>query len=139
MRKLAILPVDKYLYKFIKCKGNFQSGMLVVDNKLKLPDIKDFHQSTRYFSHMGGKSNLKVFMDNPNKRKLYKLYIFYRELFRQQMHEHIERDTHLGLKANASLCEFLDLYNITESEFKMERGKKSWQRYKERSNAQVFS
>ena len=130
MRKLAILPVPYYLLKFIRQKGNYQSGTLFCDSKIVLPEVKDFHQSSRYFAKRADKHNIRVFMYDPTKRRLYQLYVLYRELFKQAMHEAMSRDHAMGLKAKDSLVEFLDLYGITEYDYKIDRGLKSWQRYK---------
>jgi hypothetical protein len=134
MRKLAILPVPYYLLKFIRQKGNYQSGTLFLDSKVKLPEVKDFHQSARHFAKRAEKHNLKVFMYDPTKKRLYQLYVMYRELFNQAMHDAMSRDHAMGLKAKDSLVEFLDLYGITEYDYKIDRGLKSWQRYKKRND-----
>lgn len=129
MKKSITCPFPIYVWKFIRKRKNYQGGELYVKaNTTLLPIRMDTVHITDYYYRSEGKL-VTILINNPSKRKGYRVMAHYRKMFYEEMFSRMERDMRYGIEAKAALLDFLAYYDIRENEYKLDRGLKAFQRW----------
>ena len=129
MRKYAELPVEEYLYRYITNAFQLENNYLKISNKLILPNVTNGRDWKKFYLKGGNLKKVKILMEDPNPRRVYKLYRFFYSHFRENMCVTAEQNFSLGFPARYQVDIFLSHYNIPEEMFKRESAYKIWQRY----------
>ena len=121
--------LPRYLQKYVKKKANFIDGALYIPPSVKLPDRVNKRFAAHYHYDKEGKVPMYILMSKPSPFKLYQVYLFFRNLFLEEMVRTMSDSHQSGLTAKSGLETFLLYFDITAAEYSFDRGYKNWQRH----------
>lgn len=127
-KKLVKVPFPTYLYKFLEREGTIVTGLIDIKKRHYFPLLDDGKTAKKYFDRNDESEKIvQVYTQDPRPIYLFAMLQYYKAVFVQKLINHIAARE--GIVPNQiALKDFLDIYDISFDEYKLETGYKNWQR-----------
>jgi hypothetical protein len=144
------VPVQEYLKKYIVkrffagSKGPYKIEEKPLLGKLFMAALIDGRKKDCIDTHLEKTTYIDVILSqdmlkrSPQPRKLQSIAFFVDKMFKESLIDHILTAQHYGVRPHNSVKDFLDLYEIEESQYTRDAAYKLWQRWNNRDEQNIL-